>query len=274
MIKAILNEVKHIAVKKRFIILSALLFLWMIVWAVLAKTDYFNDHIYTVKMQRFLRIFFKPAVVCILLFAQYRRTFTKTLVEEAKERKLGSIKLVISRWCAGVAVLFTYYLIAWLFILLLSLILGAHCTGAEIWALTLYVFFGWILAVGSYGIALLFMYLIPFFLPAWLFYGFFAGVAPIILFSVDAPGYPLIRFLDQFLISYYTEAGYTAGTLGQTRWGFLLILLIYTAISFGLSILFFHLKKKRIMKKAKAAEGTDSAESVESAEMTGETGNE
>ena len=81
MIKAILNEVKHIAVKKRFIILSALLFLWMIVWAVLAKTDYFNDHIYTVKMQRFLRIFFNPAVGCILLFAQYRRRFTKTLVE-------------------------------------------------------------------------------------------------------------------------------------------------------------------------------------------------
>ena len=166
-------------------------------------------------MQRFLRIFFNPAVGCILLFAQYRRRFTKTLVEEAKERKLGSIKLVISRWCAGVAVLFTYYLIAWLFILLLSLILGAHCTGAEIWALTLYVFFGWILAVGSYGIALLFMFLIPFFLPAWLFYGFFAGVAPIILFSVDVPGYPLIRFLDQFLISYYTEAGYGSRVYGR-----------------------------------------------------------
>ena len=93
MIKAILNEVKHIAVKKRFIILSALLFLWMIVWAVLAKTDYFNDHIYTVKMQRFLRIFFNPAVGCILLFAQYRRRFTKTLVEEAKERIAPEIEL-------------------------------------------------------------------------------------------------------------------------------------------------------------------------------------
>ena len=83
-----------------------------------------------------------------------------------------------------------------------------------------------------------------------------------------------IKLLNKFLISAYTDAGYTAGVLGQTRWGFLLILLIYPAISFGLSILFFHLKKKRIMKKAKLAEGTDFTESVESAEMIGEMGNE
>ena len=274
MIKATLNEVKHIAVKKRFIILSALLFLWMIVWAVLAKMDYFNDHMYTIKMQQFLRVFFNPATGCILLFAQYRRRFTKTLVEEAKERQLGSTKLVISRWCAGVILLFAYYLVAYLLILLLSLILGAHCTGAQIWALTLSCFFAWVLTVGSYGIALIFMFLIPFFLPAWIFYGFFAGAAPIILFSVDAPGFPLVKFLDPFLISFHTEAGYTAGTLGQTRWSFLLVLLIYTAISFGLSILFFYLKKKRVLKKASVMESTESIEATESTEMIGETENE
>ena len=274
MSKAIVNEVKHIARKKRFIILSAALFLWMIIWAVLAKRGHFNDHMYTIKMQEFLRVFFNPAVGCILLFAQYRRRFTKTLVKEADEKKLGSARLMISRWCAGVILLLAYYLIAYLLILLLSLILGAHCTGAQIWALTLSAFFAWILAVGSYGIALLFMFLIPFFLPAWIFYGFFAGAAPIILYNVDAPGYPLIRGLDPFLISYHTEAGYTAGTLGQTRWGFLLILLVYTAISFGLSILFFYLKKKRITKKAKVTEGTDSIEVAESAEIIGETDNE
>ena len=244
------DEIIHIIRKKRFIILSALLFLGMIIWAIMVKTDFFNDHMYTIKMQQFIRIIFNPTVGCVLLFAQYRRKFTKTLVEETEERKVGSTKLVIEKWCAGVMLLFAFYLIAYLMILLISLILGAHCTGAQIQALTLYLLFGWILAVGSYGIAMILMFLIPFILPAWIFYGFFAGAAPIVLYNLDAPGFPLIKLIDRFLLSYYTEAGYTAGTFGQSRWSFLLVLLIYTAVSFGLSILFFHLKKRRIQRKA------------------------
>ena len=253
MSKIILDEIKHIIRKKRFIILAALLFLGMIVWAVLIKMDFLNDYMYTIKMQKFLRVFFNPATGLILLFAQYRRRFTKTLVAETEERNVGSTKLVIGKWCAGVILLFAFYLVAYLLILLMSLILGAHCAGDQIRALTLSTFFGWILAVGSYGIALIFLFLIPFFLPAWIFYGFFAGVAPIILFNLDIPGYPLIKLLNKFLISAYTDAGYTAGVLGQTRWGYLLVLLIYTAICFGLSILFFHLKKRRIQRKAQLA---------------------
>ena len=264
MSKIILDEIKHIIWKKRFIILTALLFLGMIVWAVIVKNDFLNDYVYTVKMQQFLRVFFNPATGLILLFAQYRRRFTKTLVAETEERNVGSAKLVIGKWCAGVILLFAYYLAAFLLILLLSLILGAHCAGDQIRALTLSTFFGWILAVGSYGIALLFLFLIPFFLPAWIFYGFFAGVAPIILFILDYPGYPLIKLLNKFLISAYTDAGYTAGVLGQTRWGYLLVLLIYTAIGFGLSILFFHLKKRRIHRKAQLASVQSMEESSQS----------
>ena len=252
--KLISYEIKHITHKKRFIILSVLLFLGLIGWAVYVKMDFLNHFTYATNMQEYLRVIFNPGVGCIVLFAQYRRRFIRTLMSEAEEQGIGYKKLVISKWCAATILFVAFYLVALVLILLLSLILGAHCNGTELWALTLSTIFGCVLAVGAYSIALFVLFLIPTFLPSWIFYLAIAAVVPIIMFNQYAFGDPRVKMFSPFFISRYTDEAYTAGVLGQARLGFLLILLIYIIISFGLSILFFYLKRKRINKKNKKLE--------------------
>ena len=171
--------------KKRFIILMPLVFIGAIVMTVITKNRYWNDLTFFFAMQDYVMNFFNPAVGLILLFSVYRRKYTRTSIEQVEEHGVKRREGVIARAMAGSIILFVIYSVMVLFVLLLGLVFGAHCTGTQTYEIATKLGLDMIAAITTYVVSLFWLYLFAFPIVPMLVYFFLIYGMPWFFTVVD-----------------------------------------------------------------------------------------
>ena len=238
--------------KKRFIILTALLFAGAVVEAVLNKTDLWNDLTYFLAMQDYIQTVFTPFIGMILLLSVYRKKYTRTSILQVEEKGLKRSSGVIARTVSGSVILLCCYALMALFVIVLGLIFGANLTSQQTGMLMLRLLTDFLAAAATYIGALFYLY--DFAFPAFpmIWYGFFTFAAPLMLGSfTDTVVYRVCNIL---IPKPDMDVFYTGLVMSAFRWECVLFLAVQILIPFLLTILSFKLKK---LKDKKTEENTE-----------------
>ena len=242
MSELIKEEIFTTVKKKRFIILTALLFIAAVIKTVMTKTDYWNDLTFSFAMQDYVWSFFDPFMGMIVTLAVYRRRYINSSILQAEKHSVKKCQSVIARAISGSIILACCYALIALFVILLGLIFGAHATAQQTGDLMFVILGGFFAAVASYISALALMYLIPLFsiFPV-IWSGILMYLAPYILNSLNQhEAFVIIRFLvpKSNMDVFSTGLG-----LSYFRWDCIGILLLQIAVPLLLAILIFKIKK-------------------------------
>ena len=253
--------------KKRFIILTALLFIGVIVETTLSKADPWNDLIYFFAIQDYIQTVFTPLMGIILILSVYRKKYTRTSILQVEEKGLKRSQGVIARTISGSAILLCCYVLMALFVIVLGLIFGAHLTSQQTGMLLLRLLTDFLAAAATYIGALSYLY--DFAFPAFpmIWYGFFTFAAPLMLGSfTDTVVYRVCNIL---IPKPDMDVFYTGLVMSAFRWECVLFLAVQILIPFLLTILSFKLKKLKDKKAPEEAEAVvpDQASEAENAEQ-------
>ena len=154
----ITEELTGIIKKKRFIILTAAVFIGLLVVTVITKTKYWNDLTYFFAVQKYISFVFTPAAGIALILSVYRKKYTGSSILQVEDHGAKRHAGVISRFISGTAVLVSYYVV-----LALLLRIATDCTAS----------------VAAYSVSLFWLYLTAF------------PVVPILIHGITMIGIPL-----------------------------------------------------------------------------------
>lgn len=247
--------------KKRFIILTALLFVAAVASEIATKMTLMNDMTFILKIHKFLMYLFNPLMGSILILSMHRLKFTRSSIIQSEEKGVKRSTIVLGRTIAGALILLVFYLLMFVLIVLLGLVLGARIPVSQIGWLLLKICTDWVASVTTFIVCMFFQYLFAF--PAF----------PIVLYCVLMLGVPAFFELyfglySNSIYKYSTwisaegamDLFYTTSFLHYLKWSCFLVCLIQIAIFLPLTLLVFKLKKKeKKKKKKKDAEDDDSA---------------
>lgn len=266
--------------KKRFVLLTALLFIGIIAAEIATKNRLMNDLTFLFKIRKYIFLLFNPLMGSILLFSVHRRKNTRTSILQAQDHGVKRGRAVLSRVWAGTVILFFSYLILAVVVVLLSFIMGAHLTADQFVQLLLEIMCNWLAAVTTYIVCLFWQYLFAFPLIPIALYITFIFVGPWIFY--DAENYANIAFRIVSFISAKCnmDVFYTSLLFNNPQWYCLLVLLGHIVAALLFTMLVFKLKKLKDKKKKKkgrkgeaeedtattAEAAADAAEATESAE--------
>ena len=237
-----MNSLYHIEKKrlfslKRFRFLSAALFIGAIAFTVYTKVTFWNDIMYTFRMQDYVLYVFNAAVGLIVLLGLYRFRFKKNNIEQAEMSGGSRKKVVTAIWRAGNSAIFRLYLIMALLIVVMGLIFGAHNSVFQLKAMLVSLLMDMVAAVAVFSVALFFLFLTSFWLLPIIVYAGLMSVYPILMSRWELRGYTLFV---------YTAAkdAYSGYMLGRLDLKFIPVFLIYVAVSLILSVIAFKFKRK------------------------------
>jgi hypothetical protein len=241
MIELIKEDLIGILKKKRFIVLTALLFLAAIGNAVYIKIDYLNDVSYIINMRFFLKFFFDTLMGIILIISVYHLKYTKFCLTQIEEKGLKRYANIVSKFLSGSILLICAYTLMCLLILFLGAVMGADFSSYEVETIVLMMFWGCMGAIGLYALALFFLTLFAFPVFPAILYAAVTISAPIVLaLTCYEDFYPLIGLATP---KYLAEVNFTKAAFGVSTLPFLLAWIIETGIMILLSIVVFRLKK-------------------------------
>ena len=268
MTELIKEEILTTVKKKRFIILTALLFIGVVFETVMTKGSLWNDMTYFLTMQDYIQTTFTPIMGLILILSVYRKKYTRTSILQVEEKGLKRSQGVIARTISGSVILLCCYVLMVLLVIVLGLIFGAHLTSQQTGMLMLRLLTDFLAAAATYIGALFFMYLFAF--PAFpmVWYGLFTFAANLILGSlIDSVVY---RICNIIIPKPDMDVFYTGLVMSSFRWECLLFLMGQILIPLLLTILVFKLKKLKEKKAPEEAEAEVPAQTTgaENAEQT------
>ena len=237
--------------KKRFIILMPLLCISAIVAAVMLKKEYFNDLTYIFGMQKYMTFGFSPFAGALLLFTVHRRKYTKNSIIQAEEHGAKRSAAVLARALAGCIILACLFAVALLLIIVMSFILGAHNTPAQLAQFALLVFTDCLAAAVTYVGVLFWQYLFAFPLVPILVYLAAMFAAPVVFMAADHYANYYYKYCSYAFPKLITDIIYTRLVLKSFPVLEFLILLAQAVIPLLLTMLVFKLKKKERKKKKK-----------------------
>ena len=261
MTELIKEEILTTVKKKRFVILTALLFILAIVETALSKADPWNDLVYFFAMQDYIQTAFTPIMGLILILSVYRKKYTRTSILQVEEKGLRRSQGVIARTVSGSVILLCCYVLMALFIIVLGLIFGAHLSSQQTGMLMLRLLTDFLAAVATYAGSLFFLYLFAF--PAFpmVWYCFFTFAAYLMLGSfVNSIIY---RVCNIIIPKPDMDVFYTGLVMSSFRCECLLFLMGQILIPLLLTILVFKLKK---LKEKKAPEEEEAAVPAQASE--------
>ena len=258
--------------KKRFIFLTAILFIFAVVDTVTTKNDNLNDLTYMLSKQDYLWSDFSPFMGLILIFSMYRKQYTRASFLQVENRGMKRSSGVIARFISGSLILICCYALMALFLILLGFVFGAHCTAQQYGILVLMLATDCLAAIVSYMSALFFLYLCPLFsIPALIWYGVIMYYVPDLMLKYT--GYKA-HSLSCFFIPRSAMDNFCTGLiLSNIKWQYLLILVPQFLVPFLLTLMVFKLKKikeKKPRKKKGGAED-DTSEDDETAAVIAAT---
>lgn len=250
MIELLKEDLLGIIKKKRFIIMTALLFLGAVVAAVYTKTQFFNDMTFFLEMKDYVKFVFGVGMGIILIISVYHLKYTEFCIGQVEEKGLKRSANVCSKFLSGCIILICAYALIGLLILLLGMILGAHLSSYETQEFIKLVFWDLVAAVGTYSLALFFLYLFAFPVFPAIVYAVITAAAPFAASLCSSQTFfRLVRFAAAKLTA---EVVYTRDVFRVSVFPFIPVLIIQTAIPFFLSMLVFKMKKRKVSKDVEA----------------------
>lgn len=248
MLDIIKEEILCTIKKKRFIILTALLFVFEIVNIIDDKGDFFNDLIYFFSVQDIITMFFSPFAGVILIISVYRRKYTSKSIVQIKKHHQKRYVGVLARAIAGSVILVGFYVIMAIVVLLIGVIFGAHMTGEQTGALLLRFLTECFASIATYVVALFWLYVFAF------------PVIPAILYAAMMLIHPIYSRLYTFYshIGYKIavivlpkvtgDASYSTLLMNNLEWRYVGIWILQVAVFLLLTMLVFKLKKYKPFK--------------------------
>ena len=158
--------------KKRFIVLTALVFIGAIVTTVITRNKHWNDLTYYFAIQEYISRVFTPAIGIALILSVYRRKYTRESILQVEDHNSKRFVGVLSRFISGSVILTACYVVMAVFAVAFGLIFGAHNTGDQIAEIMFRLITDCAGCIAAYAAALFWLYLFAF--PA----------VPVIVFAV------------------------------------------------------------------------------------------
>ncbi|MBO4449921.1 MAG: hypothetical protein J5777_05005 [Clostridiales bacterium] len=241
--------------KKRFIILTALLFAGAIVVTVKTKNYHWNDMTYYLKMQQFIDSVFDAAIGPIVLFSIWRRKYTRTSILQAEAKGVKRGTAVISRALAGSIILICCYALMALFAIVLGFVFSAGLSSSQMTELVIKTGVDCIAAVASFCGCLFWLYLFAFpLVPMVLDFLIMVVVADTFASLTQSPQTVYFVYMSVFP-KCAMDVFYTSIIFGRPQYQCVLFCLVNAVVTLLLTILVFKLKKKDKKKKAKKGKG-------------------
>ena len=240
--------------KKRFILLMPLVYIGAVVVTVITKNKHWNDMTFFLTMLDYIFRFFNTSVGLILIFSVYRRKYTRSSIEQVEEHGVKRNTGVAARAFAGTIILMFCYAFMALFIILLGLVFGAHCSGYQIYELVMRLAADCIAAVTIYIGTLFWLYLFAF------------PIVPMIVYFISVFALPWIFTIEEHYSNIYFRVAsfisakcgmdvfFTSVILSKPQWLYILSFIGHIVLTLLLTMLVFKFKKKERKKKKKKGE--------------------
>lgn len=246
-----IREKKRLFSLKRFRILAIAAYLGAVGLTVYTKQTFWNDIMYTFRIQDYVLYIFNAVSGMTVLLGLYRIKFTRNTIEQMEVSGGKKWMAVIAKWRAGISALFALYFIMALLIVAMSFIFGAGNSLFQIKAMLVSLLMDMVAAMACYSVAMVFLFLTAF----W--------VLPLVVYAALMCVYPIWMSrwsLRGFTFMAYTTAkdAYSAFMLGRTDLKFIPIVLLYVVASLFLTMIIFKFKRKErrklkdLFKKQKA----------------------
>lgn len=237
--------------KKRFVILTVLLFIGFVAAVIVTKNKYLNDLTYLFKVRKFIFLLFNPIMGSTLLFSVHRRKYTRTSILQAQDHGVKRGRAVLSRVWAGTVLLFFGYLLMAVFAVLMSFILGAHITFDQFVQLMTEIMCNWLAAVTTYIVCLFWQYLFAFPLIPIALYIALMFVGPWIFYDIENYANIAFRIVSFISAKCNMDIFYTSILLNNPQWYCLLVCLAHIVPAILFTMLVFKIKKLKDKKKKK-----------------------
>ncbi len=230
-------EKKRLLSLKRFRFMSAALFIGAIALTVYTKITFWNDIMFTFRIQDYMLYVFNTAAGVTVLLGLYRLRFTRNSIEQGEINGVSRRGNVIAKWRAGISAIIRLYLVMAVLIVALGFVFKAQTTAFQLKAMLVSLVMDMTAAIASFSVALFFLFLTAFWLLPIVVYAVLMCVYPVFVNRLGVRGYTLFV---------YTAAkdAYSGFMLGRIDLKFIPVFLIYVAVSIVLSVIVFKFKRK------------------------------
>ncbi|MBR2549193.1 MAG: hypothetical protein IKE92_04135 [Clostridiales bacterium] len=239
------EDLLSIIKKKRFIILTALAYIGLIIFMIGEKSEYFNDLTFFFAVNKYIFYVFDPLIGITLIISVYRKKFTKNSILQVEAHNAKRAEGVISRIISGSVILIACYLIMALLVIILGLILGAHINAGQTGLLMLRLAVDCLAGVAVYITALFWLYLFAFPIVPVLVYGIEMLALPACFLGSDAVLSDIFKYLSWFFVKLNTDYIYTNLLFSDLHIIAVFIFLLQVVIPLLFTLLVFKLKKIR-----------------------------
>lgn len=239
------EDLLSIVKKKRFIILTALAYIGLIIFMIGEKSEYFNDLTFFFAVNKYIFYVFDPLIGITLIISVYRKKFTKNSILQVEAHNAKRAEGVISRIISGSVILIACYLIMALLVIILGLILGAHINAGQTGLLMLRLAVDCLAGVAVYITALFWLYLFAFPIVPVLVYGIEMLALPAYFLGSDAVLSDIFKYLSWFFVKLNTDYIYTNLLFSDLHIIAVLVFLLQVVIPLLFTLLVFKLKKIR-----------------------------
>ncbi|MCR5384452.1 MAG: hypothetical protein K6E72_07460 [Saccharofermentans sp.] len=239
------EDLLSIIKKKRFIILTALAYIGLIIFMIGEKSEYFNDLTFFFAVNKYIFYVFDPLIGITLIISVYRKKFTKNSIIQVEAHNAKRAEGVISRIISGSVILIACYLIMALLVIILGLFLGAHINAGQTGLLMLRLAVDCLAGVAVYITALFWLYLFAFPIMPVLVYGIEMLALPAYFLGSDAVLSDIFKYLSWFFVRLNTDYIYTNLLFSDLHIIAVFIFLLQVVIPLLFTLLVFKLKKIR-----------------------------
>lgn len=245
------EDLLSIVKKKRFIILTALAYVGLIIFMICEKSEYFNDLTFFFAVNKYIFYVFDPLIGITLIISVYRKKFTKNSILQVEAHNAKRAEGVISKIVSGTVIIIACYLIMALLVIIMGLILGAHISAGQTGLLMLRLAVDCMAGVAVYITALFWLYLFAFPIVPVLVYGIEMLALPAYFLGSDAVLSDIFKYLSWFFIKLNTDSIYTNLMFSDLHILSVFILILQAVIPLLFALLVFKLKKIKPEKSKK-----------------------
>ena len=232
-----IREKKRLFSLKRFRFLAFAAYLGVIGLVIYTKQTFWNDIMYTFRIQDYVLYVFNAASGIIVLLGLYRIKFTRNTIEQMEVTGGKRWMAVIAKWRAGISALIMLYFIMALLIVAMGVIFGAGNSVFQLKAMLVSLLMDMIAAMACYSVALVFLFLTAFWLLPLAVYAALMCVYPVWMSRWGLRGFTLMAYTS-------AKDAYSAFMLGRTDLKFIPVILLYVVASLFLSMIIFKFKRK------------------------------
>ena len=251
MTKLIIEDIKEIVKKKRFIIMMAIAYIGLLVATIYTKVKFWNDVTYTFSVHSYMYAWFNLVVGIALIISIYRLKFTKNSILLVEKFECKRFQGVLSKTIASAIILLGAYIILAVLTILLGILLGAHCSFDQTVTTLLKMCTDYFAILATLAYCYFFLYLFAFPVVPVILYVLLMAVVSGVLRFYDFYADVVPRTMSFFIPKLNADIVYTGLILYNPNFALMALFIAHLAIPTLLSMLVFKLKRVKDKKKGK-----------------------